>query len=240
MTTPHTRWMTYNIRLGLQQGLGAIATIILDSGADVIALQEVGKGWTMGPPGDSIATLSALTGLPYALHVPALQTPPAHHYGHALLSRWPIQTRADAIELLPKQDDEQRALLTSCIHTPQGPVHLISTHLSWIGDRPAQGDLLVTRAKALAQLHPGGPTLVLGDLNEHDPSTPWLAELLAWGQDADGQRQRLTFPAQAPTRRIDYLIAHGGRWEQVAVIEDAQASDHFPVVADLVWPLPPP
>jgi endonuclease/exonuclease/phosphatase family metal-dependent hydrolase len=222
--------MTYNIRLGIQQGLEPIAAHITAQQADVVALQEVGDHWVMGPSGDTTRELSHLTGLPYALHVGTILRGREARYGHALLSRWPL---SDArVHLLPIVKDEQRAILTATLHAPDSSVTLITTHLSWLAtDRPAHGAILLDMAtRAIAR---GLPVVVMGDLNEDDPHAPWLDSLRELMRDADGDLARLTFPAKAPRARLDFLFTSIGVWRNVTLIDDALASDHFALAATL-------
>jgi len=79
------RLLTFNIRLGVESSLQALAAAIVATGADLVGLQELGRRWVMGPPGDQLATLARLTGLPHTawgealrlLPPPALATPEA-------------------------------------------------------------------------------------------------------------------------------------------------------------------
>lgn len=223
------RFMTYNIRLGRQRGVDAIADVIHAQRPDVVALQEVGRGWREGPAGDTTRTLAGRLALPHHLHVPAIDEAGAL-YGHALLSRWPIAS--SEVEPLPRGVDEPRVLLRAVIDTPRGPLTLLTTHLSWIEDRPAQGEVLRQRALALAEQ--GARVVVMGDLNEHEP-TPWLEALREHLHDADAALARPTYPADAPRIRIDYLLSSHGEWREVAVPRELDASDHRPVCATLAW-----
>lgn len=215
--------MTYNIRLGIQKGLPPIADVILEAQADIVALQEVGRHWTMGPKGDSTAALAELTDLRYSVFAPAISRLGPAHYGHALLSRWPL-THPTIVEL-PRVVDEPRVLLKTTIVTPAGALNVIATHLSHIEDRPAQGRVLEEHALSSAR-----PTLVLGDLNEYRLDG-WLESLSTSfnGVGATGP----TFPAHAPTRCIDYVLSSGLKRYRTEVLFDEDASDHRPVVAQL-------
>lgn len=88
-----------------------------------------------------------------------------------------------------------------------------------------------------------GPLAVGGDLNElpGGRAVSHLTERLLWdvwllGGDVAGE----TYPAQEPTARIDYLfVSEGIRVERAlvpAVPGVPQASDHRPVVAELLLP----
>lgn len=225
--------MTYNIRLGIQQGLPALSQVIQRFAPDVLAIQEVGSHWKMGPPGDTTTTLSTLTGLEHALYVPCIIEQSAR-YGHALLSRWPIS--AHTIIPLEQLKDEPRALLQATITPPQrAPITIISTHLSWLeSDRPTQGAQLLQLAQTL--ISQGHKLIIMGDLNEDSPAAAWHQQLLTTLHDADHTLRRLTYPSSAPRLRLDYLLTNIAPWQQPHIIEDAQASDHFPLSALL--PLP--
>ncbi len=236
--------MTYNIRLGIQQGVESIASLIRDSSADIIALQEVGKFWNYGPAGDTLARLSELTGLPHYTYAPALTlpgqgvaapsestpTPLDAQYGHGLLSRWPIiQTH---LQLLTQNKDERRVLLFATVETEQGKLQVLSTHLSHVdSDRPAQAKELVKAARKLAKT--GDPVILLGDFNE-SPDTRWIKSLQKKWHDAGQHSSNPTFPASEPRVRIDYLMAANAHWQTDAiVIDEREASDHRPVIASL-------
>jgi endonuclease/exonuclease/phosphatase family metal-dependent hydrolase len=219
------RCMTYNIRLGIQAGLDAIAAEICQEGADLVALQEVGNGWSMGPSGDTAKTLSALTGLPFYEHVPAICEAPGVAYGHALLSRWPISLAR--IEMLPQRDDEPRAVLTSSIAIPLSPrpVTFVSTHLSYKDDRDLQTEILIQTFEDLIANSDNGLIILAGDLNEAD-DVPWIRDLAQRYCDADGALRRKTYPSEDATVRIDYLIASDGNWHDTHVGSSHEASDH--------------
>ncbi len=244
------RIMTYNIRIGIQQGVDAIARVISQARPDIVALQEVGKHWTYGPPvGNTLAKISASTGLKYYAFAPALTQPGAGvcdpfdneldvpldapldaQYGHGLLSRWPITSTK--IQHLPCIADEQRTLMFTTVETNQGRLQILSTHLSHRdSDRPTHALELLQAAQKLQATRQ--PAIILGDLNEHADS-PWIQTLQKTWSDADQAQNRLTFPADDPRIRIDYLFAHNATWQNdVTVIDEQQASDHRPVIASL-------
>jgi endonuclease/exonuclease/phosphatase family metal-dependent hydrolase len=118
-------------------------------------------------------------------------------------------------------------------------IRAASVHL---GLRPAErrnhAEQLVRILRAL-----NGPLVVGGDLNElpGGRAVTHLTERLLWdawllGGDVAGE----TYPADEPTARIDYLfVSEGIRVERAIVppLPDVHlASDHRPVVAELVVP----
>ncbi len=230
MNTTHLTCMTYNIRLGIQEGIPAIAHVVNQHSPDLLAVQEIGDHWTMGPEGDSTHILSTHINLPHYHHVKAITQHDNNHYGHALLSRYPFEIKNES--LLPQDKDEPRKILHVELQHPElGPLHIISTHLSWIEDRDVQGQLLQEYAHKL--ISQGHHVIIMGDLNEHEHEKPWLKALLETFEDADASQQRKTFPSTEPRIRIDYLLSSKGKWSEALVPEETSASDHFPVISTL-------
>lgn len=212
--------MTWNIRLGIQQGREAVADCIENLDADVVALQEVGRHWIMGPKGDTTAWLAKRLGYPSAIFVPCLRLVGGAEYGHCLLSRYPLAY--PRIVDLPMLVDEPRRLLLSQCHTPQGKLDIASTHLSHVADRDPQGKVLLQHAKHLAN-----PAIILGDLNT--PKAPWLDVLMQEYLDSDPPN-RHTFPAGKPETRIDFILGKGVCFSDTEVADSGDVSDHYPVV----------
>ena len=132
-----------------------------------------------------------------------------------------------------------RGALIATLEHGEARLCAISTHL---GLHPRER---LAHARALfALVEDGGPIVAGGDLNEepNGRSVGFLSERFrdAWllGGDADGE----TFPADGPTKRIDYLfVSEGILVERVLVPPgpDARdASDHRPLVAELTLPEP--
>ncbi len=115
------------------------------------------------------------------------------------------------------------------------PVALVGTHLATDpAERPAQAQLL---KKALADLD--APVILAGDLNETPGGGAWrtLADGLV---DAGVDEGHPTFPATAPDRRIDAVLVDPRISVAAFRVLDTdvtrRASDHLPLVADLVLP----
>lgn len=217
------RFVTYNIRLGIQEGVDALGDVLRPERPDVLALQEVGRAWTMGPPGDTTKELACALGLSHHHFVPCIDEEGAQ-YGHALLSRFPLRV-IDTIDL-PRDVDEPRRLLVAEIDAPFGSIHVVSTHLSWIEDRARQAPVLLDVVGTLPE-----PYVVMGDLNAEDE--PFVRTLEERHEDADGAARRKTFPSTEPAVRIDHLFARGGTWSDTTVGANATASDHLYVAATL-------
>ena len=78
------------------------------------------------------------------------------------------------------------------------------------------------------------PTLLLGDLNA-TPDAPELRPLFQRLRDTMADRgEALTYPADAPAKRIDYILASPQFQTRSAAIPATTASDHRPVIVELV------
>ncbi len=219
--------MTWNLRLGIQRGLEAVAEIIAETDSDVVAIQEVGRHWIMGPKGDTTAWLAKRLGYKSMIFVPCLRLAGGAEYGHALLSKHRLV--APRVTDLPMQVDEPRRLLIARCEAPDGPLDIASTHLSHIGDRDLQGPVLLEQARGLSN-----PALILGDLNT--PHADWLSELMQHFVDSDPNAS-LTFPAGSAERRIDFILGSGVRFVKTEVLDSGDVSDHYPIVTRFERPL---
>ncbi len=217
------KFMTWNIRLGIQEGLEPIAEALCAQDADIVALQEVGRRWVMGPRGDTTARLAQLAGYDHHFFVPSLSWFPPAQYGHAILSKYPLEQ--PRIVRLPRSSDEPRTALFTTIHEGATSFDLATTHLSHVGDRPLQGDALVDLLMESEQF------VLMGDLNESALKTAWMRRLSGIATPAPAEDP--TFPASAPEHRIDWIWSSFGEWKSATVVDTGDRSDHLAVVAEL-------
>lgn len=233
----HLTVMTYNVRVGVESSLQALALAIIAAGRpDLIAFQEIGDRWNMGEPVDQTGTLASALGLPYAVFAGALLDPAGGRFGVSLAARWPLVDTS--VEPLPRETDEQRVLLQATLQHPRGDIRVLNTHLSVAApERLAQAARLGEVAQAAAG---AGPVIVLGDLNDR-PGTAVVERArgaLTDCFDARGEGPEVTFSVKDPHRRIDYLFCGGGLrpTAPARVHREATASDHFPLSAQVGWP----
>lgn len=235
------RVLTYNMRHGARDDgtvdLQAVARVIRESGADVVALQEVDAQQFRSGLVDQGERLAAELGMELVF-APTLRRG-LGRYGNALLSRFPI--REPRSVALPAAL-EPRGALVARVEVPGGGVWVAVTHFGLsAGDREAQAAAL---AQALAAIP--DPVVLLGDWNA-EADAPELAPL--------GDRFRPVRPGAAPgaaapapeaatLRRRDgggvAAIDHVFLSEGVALLEAGvlpdRVSDHQPVTALLVLP----
>lgn len=203
-----------------------IAAIIKDSGADLVALQEIDV-LTKRVPVDEPAELARLTGLHVAFGKAIdLQ---GGAYGQVLLSRWPLEdVRVDKLANLP--DREQRIALSA----RTAGLRFVSTHLDHQLD-----DLRQKQAAELLDLFgaksPGDSRLILaGDLNSNPDSAP--ISILHRDFIETDESLSPTIPSKSPRHKIDYvLLRTPARWTvaRSQVLPEPIASDHRPVLVEI-------
>jgi endonuclease/exonuclease/phosphatase family metal-dependent hydrolase len=237
--------MTYNIHLGRDIAgvldLDRIAAVIRSQNPDLAALQEVGRHWSAASEfRDETTELARRLDMEavFAANVdrePPTSGAPRRQYGTAILStRPPLDSRH---VLLPRAnpDSEQRGLLTLDVDVAGTRVRVHNVHLGVSADdRRLQVEALLAETDTPA----GPPQALLGDLNAR-PNAPELGPLLerfgdAW--DVAGEGDGFTFPAAAPTARIDYVLVSPPLRVSAAHVPALEGSDHLPLVAELALP----
>jgi len=240
------RVMTYNIQYG-GGNLDGTAEVIRASGAELVALQEVDVHWSARSNfADQATVLAERLGMQVRF-APIYQLPgesaaaPMREFGVALLSRYPVVAFTNhAITRLSTQQPEgtppapMPGFLDATVDVRGTHVRVFNTHLDYRAD-PAVRRQQVTEMLAIIG-EPATPTLMFGDMNA-GPDAPELQPLFArlrdsWGSSAD---PGLTYPATAPVKRIDYVLSSLQFRVHNARVPDSQASDHRPVVVDLVF-----
>lgn len=228
------RVMTYNIHQGFDTegrlGMEALARAVEAESPDVVALQEVTRGWVVAGSVDTLLWLSQRLGMRYA-YGPAADVA----FGNAVLSRYPIvsaETRP-----MPNNADITmgRSYLDVVVDTGDGPLRVIATHLHHLtseGERRApQVTELVARWNGAAR------TVIVGDLNAQ-PGWPELAPLegsaMVDAYVASGSEgQPYTARSHNLHARIDYIWASPDLRASGYSARVVLASDHLPVAADV-------
>jgi endonuclease/exonuclease/phosphatase family metal-dependent hydrolase len=235
------RVASFNIHHGVgldgSLDLDRTARVIEAVQADVVALQEVDRhlsarsGWV-----DQAGWLAERLGLD-VVHGPNIDLDPhgpgapRRAYGNAVLSAHPIRSWRN-IPLPGDDGGEPRGLLEVFVEVDEAVVCVAATHLQ---HRSAIDRLDQARRIAEVISATPGPTVLLGDMNA-TPDSPEIAVLTgvlvdAWAAVGDGEG--LTFDASSPHARIDYVLTSRDVAAASAWVVPTDASDHYPVVADL-------
>jgi endonuclease/exonuclease/phosphatase family metal-dependent hydrolase len=119
--------------------------------------------------------------------------------------------------------DEPRVGLIAVVQTPQGPVTLGTTHLSFV---PLwNGKQLRTLTAAMSRLP--GPRVLLGDLNMPGHFPRWLT---GWTSLA----RTPTYPAWEPRVQLDHVLGNGDLPPVQAVeTPELPLSDHRALLVEL-------
>ncbi|HEY0217257.1 MAG TPA: endonuclease/exonuclease/phosphatase family protein [Cellulomonas sp.] len=231
--------------------LDRFAAAVRGLDADVVALQEVDRDQPRSYQADLTAVAAEAMGAEHHRFVATLHghpgtwtaatgedQPTISAYGIALLSRHPVSAwRVLTLPTLPHRapmvhrgsrrvswvHDERRAALAAVVETPEGPVTVVSTHLTFIPVWNVRQLRYLRRACADLPR----PLAVTGDLN-----LPGATPALVTGWRSVGRV--LTFPVGVPDRQIDHVLLDGPvsvHAEPVAV--DTGMSDHRALVVEL-------
>lgn len=148
--------------------------------------------------------------------------------GNAILSRWPLepvenQTLAGRQPFWVTKNNRRALWCRVQIHDQ--PLLLCSVH----NDSFHLANNRV-QAQQLLDFAAGRPALLAGDFNAR-PSEPPMQLLQASGQFSNTFTGPLTFPADEPNQKIDFILAPNN-WEVVSHdVTSAPASDHCAVLA---------
>ncbi len=250
------RLVTANIQHALVDGervdLERLGHALAGLDGDVVALQEVDRGQRRSGGTDQTRTLARATGMPEHRFLPALHGPldlprgrrrapartPQHApdlpgYGVALLSRHPVRAwhpmRLPGLNvpgLPPLGVDEPRVALAAVVATPDGPLTVVTTHLS----RTDPWKRLQLRRLHHRLRHAPRPLVLLGDLNTRGDLP---ARRTGWRELVHVP----TYPAGRPWLRIDHVLVDGDLTAAGAArAPDLGVSDHRAVVVDVVLP----
>ncbi len=232
--------------------LDRFAAAIAGLDPDVLALQEVDRLQPRSQRADLTAVAAeamgareyrfaaAMTGEAGTRWIPSRGVPPtgAAAYGVALLSRYPVRrwrslvlprirptfpmVRRDPRRLV-LQREEGRAAVVAELETPEGPVTVAGTHLSFV---PGWGQWQLLGLRRALDRAPG-PVVILGDLNM-GPRLP--ARITGFRALGGGP----TYPADLPRRRIDHVLVRGDLGDvRSADNPRLPLSDHRALVVEL-------
>lgn len=227
------RVMSYNIHHGADRNekdrLREMGMFIKNSGADIVALQEVDSVCTRTNGVDQIKELAAITGMHYAF-VPHYNYQ-GGAYGMGILSRYPIQNISNKrLTLLKGTLSTSTAMILADIKWNHNKkIVFASAHFALDdSSRKLQAKEVISYLDKVQH-----PIIFVGDLNT-EPEAPEINYLKQYFTDTDTANV-FTFPAPRAQRKIDYVFVKKSNVKKVknyrVFINDL--SDHLPVMADI-------
>ena len=221
--------MTYNLHNGFNAkgklDIDEIANVIESNRPDIVALQEVSRGWVVS------GRLDMLSWLSYRLHMPYVFGPTADPFwGNAILSRYPIV--AYSRENLPPPELVIRRGFTVAL-IDLGADQRIKVIATQFDHLEGDTDIRQLQAQTIIDFWGGlDRTVLLGDLNA-GPQSPEIYKLYYSRLEDAGLRFKSanTFPSNNPQERIDYILISPDLTASDVGVLSSTASDHLPVVA---------
>ncbi|MFI8966673.1 endonuclease/exonuclease/phosphatase family protein [Streptomyces sp. NPDC053493] len=221
------RILSYNVR-SMRDDEDALARVIRACAPDLVFVQEAPRFFRWRKHAARLAAKSDLVVLGGG----------ATAAGPLLLCSLRATVERTEDVLLPLTPGlHRRGLATAVVRLGGARVGLVSCHLSLAADeRHAQAGLVLDRVAALGTPY----AIVAGDLNERAGGRSWtrLTKELQDGWEAAPWGGEHTWPAPAPDRRIDAILATPGiEFLTCGVPTDLDpkdlttATDHLPVLA---------
>ena len=207
-----------------------MADAILACGADIVGLNEMrNEGLDEGYDAQ-VQTLARLTGLEHHVFAEAIRFDGVNPYGNGLLSRYPIEHA----EVIPVPDPDPKTgseyYETRCLlkATLQSGLTVLVIHFGL--NRDEQESAVKTILPHLTDKR----CILMGDFNVL-PEDPVLAPIRARMRDTAEafSALQLSFPSDAPDRKIDYVFVSPDIEVIAADIPAIVASDHRPHTAKI-------
>lgn len=221
------RLLTYNVHNGVgldrKRDYNRIADVINRTKPDFVAIQEVDSATGRSGERFVLGEIADLTSM-YPVFAPAINYD-GGLYGIGLLTR----TKPDSITRigLPGREETRALLIVDFVDYSVACTHLSLTP----EDALASVDIILGKVVSCFPK----PFILMGDFN----SLPNSAVIDSLKRDFQivSDPGMLTFPADSADRCLDYIMVSSPGMVEVksnAVIDERVASDHRPVLADIV------
>lgn len=238
--------MTYNVHRCIGSGghdsTADITAVIGEAEPDLVALQELDAPETDEDEGAHHARDIA-RGLGMTLLFCRTFRRGVGFYGHALLSRTPLELMRVTTFATVHADSEPRGAIWGKTEIAGRRLDVVSTHLGLSRRERKQQSHELLGAQWLGSGEMGAQRILCGDLNavQHARTYRHFASQMNDAQRVlPGHRPRPTFPSTLPIVRIDHVfVTRDIRVLGVTVPRDARArraSDHLPLIVDLELP----
>ncbi len=240
-TSSRLKVMSYNVHScsGMDGRISPrrIARVIAQVNPDIVALQELDNGRIRTRGEDQANLIANVLGY-HVVFCPTV-TRGEERYGHAVLSRWPLETvKVAELPSLPGGLwPEKRGALWTRLQFHGMRVHVVTTHFGLSSaERKAQmGALLGT--DWLGAIPEEDPVILCGDFNCRPGDAPHRLATASL-HDVAGPKGYSTFSSLQPIMRLDHIFVSRHFESQLARVVDNHltrvSSDHLPLVAELM------
>jgi endonuclease/exonuclease/phosphatase family metal-dependent hydrolase len=225
--------MTYDLHSGFNTkgklNIEEIARVIENNRPDIVALQEVSRGWVVNGGVDMLEWLSKRLNMPYVFEPTA-----DPFWGNAILSRYPILAYSKE-DLTPPNLLVHHGFVTALIDIGNGEnLKVITTDLQDVTEdveiRQSQSRTITNFLKSMDDKR----IVIMGDMNAQ-PNGPEILMFRQANLTDVGERIKphltYTFASDNPNKRIDYIWISPDLQAQDVSVPLSTASDHLPVVA---------
>ncbi|MFZ5351904.1 MAG: endonuclease/exonuclease/phosphatase family protein [Bacillota bacterium] len=220
--------MTYNIHRGINKkgkhDLDSIREVLENSGADIIALQEVERNSIRTMFKDQVKFLADKLSMYYA-YGKSLSILNGQ-YGNAVLSRYPIE-EYEVIQLPYK--DERRTVLKASIAVGDYKLAVFNTHLG-LSNSERDEQLVILREIIKNE---SMPFLLMGDFNTNLEDLNVFEGIARDSAGFTNVKPDNTFESEELNARIDYIFVSEGIVPHDYQTIKSDASDHYPVICKI-------
>lgn len=228
--------MTFNTqhcasyRNGLKIDFSLFARKIMQSGADIVGLNEIrGKGEASDYEAQT-EILASLSGMPYSYFARAIMVRGQNPYGNALLSKYAILEAKTVMIPDPLTRVEGRRYETRCILKARLACGLTVAVVHVGLNRDEQACALCTLMEEIEDER----FILMGDFNM-TPDDPLLSPIRERLFDTAllSDDPLLTFPSDAPDQKIDYIFTSRDLRVKNVCVPKWVVSDHRPCIIEI-------
>ncbi|MHB1392888.1 MAG: endonuclease/exonuclease/phosphatase family protein [Clostridia bacterium] len=222
---PAIKVMTYNIHRGVNKdnelNLDGIVETIKNSGAEIIALQEVERFSVRTKFQDQIGYIADKLSMQYVFgkSVNILNG----QYGNAILSKYPIEEYE--VRELPSEG-EKRILLKARLNVLGNKISFYNTHL---GLKQSERDMQIEEIVRITG--DDNNFLLTGDFNAKVDKLGAITKVLRDCASYEDNDSKVTFENEGLSERIDYIFTPKAFDIKAYDVLKSHASDHYPVVS---------
>jgi len=221
------RVVTWNLHFGekLDEAIKTLEITRELHDADLLLLQEIDE--------DGVVNIARSLHYNYIYYPTVFSRQRGKEYGLAILSKWPLKDSGKILlpNWLPGWVENRYAIkVVASVHSMDITVYNTHLDVAWMRH---QGKFLCTELP-----QPVDPTILGGDFNTWQPSS--IAALESYmhniGMERLTQGTGYTFETNVLQFTLDHIFSNEGLDYTAGVYRQTDASDHYPVWAEIILP----